>query len=217
MGEGVYTIGKQQRAKSDTEAGHSKAENYALRKLEKGIRDYDYEKMYIINSDGNVVAESKTNRGDKASMTVNGSVADGILTHNHPTHLLKGLAGRIGVTFSERDLITAIDDNLKEIRAVTPYNIYSIKRPKDGWGDKKKVKRLIKKSYKDAEEKTIKYFNTTGYKAARKVAVSSRNFDKAKETLENFLSRGELIYVHQGIKELANKLGWEYTYKKWDR
>lgn len=214
MGEGVYTIGKQQRAKSDTEAGHSKAENYALRKLEKGIRDYDYEKSYIINANGDVVAESKTQRGGKASMTVNGSVADGILTHNHPSHLLKGLAGRIGATFSERDLETMINENLKEIRAVSPNYIYSIKRPKGGWGDKKKVLKQINDLYREAENKTTQYFSTTGFRGAKKVAESTRNFEKAKETYESFQSRGTLIYTHQGIKKLANKLGWSYTRQK---
>lgn len=63
---------------------------------------------------------------------------DGILTHNHPSGQVYEEGSRalnLGMSFSLKDLETAIKGDVREIRAVTRYGYtYSLKRPSKGWG-----------------------------------------------------------------------------------
>lgn len=84
------------------------------------------EKLIALDAHGNVVLEQA---GDESSVIIPSShytiLKDATVTHNHPR----------GFSFSSRDLSTAADLDLAEIRAVgvaQPFT-YSLKRPLSGW------------------------------------------------------------------------------------
>ena len=54
-----------------------------------------------------------------------------VLTHNHPVWSDHGGYG--GTTFSAQDIVNAADTNAAEIRAVTPFGTWILRRPEGGW------------------------------------------------------------------------------------
>lgn len=116
--------------------------NYELTKavsdVESNIRkNKGHETGVLFNKDGNIVIDK---RGGSRSVQFTKHecllMNDGIFTHNHP-----GAWGyaendimRIGNSFSIQDIALAVENNLAEMRAVTPNYTFSMKRPEGGWG-----------------------------------------------------------------------------------
>ena len=108
MGEGVHTIQSvpktDRSALRNTDGGMNRQESFRVNQLESQIRGRKTEKGYIVDSNGNVIAESAKGKGSahSAKFYVSDMMKskDAILTHNHPTEgansgLYGTLAGRI--------------------------------------------------------------------------------------------------------------------------
>lgn len=103
----------------------------------------------------------------------------------------------IGNSFSKEDIMTAMEMNVKEMRAITPTYTFSIKRPKGGWniGDMKSFKREYKKIEKAVDKGMREYMSQRG---------------NSKTSIERAIA----TYYHKLNSELAKKYGWLYTKKK---
>lgn len=94
----------------------------SLERAEASIRNKPYETAIVFNASGKQIInkvgsehEIKFTRADVSSMK------GGVFTHNHPSGGTEAIA-----TFSRSDIDLATRSGLKEIRAVTKYNTYSL-------------------------------------------------------------------------------------------
>lgn len=108
-----------------------------IKQKEDEIMSRVTEKAYIIDDNGSVILEKTSNSVD--SVGFNRLELDlmnnNTLLHNHPLHAgtENTFMGRIGVSFSRQDIKTAINNNVKEMRVVTPTYQFIMKRPAEGW------------------------------------------------------------------------------------
>ena len=217
-----------ERSDRDINAGHNRAEDVTLSKIERtnklGINGK--ENAMIVDSHGKVVLDTanspyfkKSRTGVKSNslgtLMMAKAAKDSIITHSHPNNPRSGLAGRIGNTLSSTDVANAVRWDAKEIRATTPTYTYSIKRPKGGWGT--------------TPEDVIRTFGRPGraydhvdgtYSIVGGSGLYGDVFRKGTEYLSQHgytrsnVSRADTIYQHQALKELAKKYGWSYTRKR---
>lgn len=164
--------------------------------IESTIRNNEFESRAIIDAKGNILSYD---RGDKKQ--VGNTLADiynmrdNVVTHNHPAEF--GGNYKVGGSLSADDITLAVFANAKEMRAVSGQYIYSLKRPKVGWGAsessvKKAIKKIDKKLQAEASSYISKYKGKTGTAVAR-VGV---------------------LINHQRNKELAKLFGWDYSRTK---
>lgn len=175
--------------------------NYELTKavsdVESNIRkNKGHETGVLFNKDGNIVIDK---RGGSRSVQFTKHecllMNNGIFTHNHP-----GAWGyaendimRIGNSFSIQDIALAVENNLAEMRAVTPNYTFSMKRPEGGWGIS--VEELMK-LYND-ENRNLRLEFT------RRIN---------KDTLT--ISQASATHFHILWKRLSKKLGFDYSKMK---
>lgn len=207
MGEGVSTVGKGRRKVDrsylhDTDGGLNRQEAFRINQLENKIRNRKTEKGYIIGSDGQVIGESiKSTRGSCSFYVkdmMNGK--DAVMTHNHPNaEMGNTLAAQIGLPFSNDDLERAVRYDMKEVRAVTPSYTYSIRRPKNGWGDERTISRELRNWKREADRNYYAYRN----------APYRRNASM-KETWD----RGNVGGQYSAWKNTLKALGWTMTRRK---
>lgn len=123
----------------NTEAGMPQMQKQAVLAKEQQIRRNRDESTHVYNDAGQEVLmlQGKGNhvqveRSQVAAVyrTMNNMV----VTHNHPTTKYPTGIKSIGNSFSRPDILTSINGNVKEMRAVTPKYTYSFKRPANGWG-----------------------------------------------------------------------------------
>ena len=215
MGEGVHTIGQGVRKTDrsylrDTDKGLNRQEAFRINQLESKIRNRKTEKGYIVDANGNIIAETVNGTAHKAKF-YNRDLAkseNAILTHNHPTEgadsgLYGTLAGRIGLPFSEQDLKVAAEFNLKEVRAATPTYTYSIRRPKGGWGDKKKIEEALRKHHINASTQANSY-------ALKQGVYRTSDMQRRKEIVD----RANVGIQYSLLKQLAKDMGWEFTRRR---
>lgn len=92
----------------------------AVLNVEASIKGEAREHIYVFTQKGKLLASNKGTSNQVAIDVPKNS----IVTHNHPA----------GSDLSKSDVINAIEANASEIRAVTTKGVYSVKRPKGGWG-----------------------------------------------------------------------------------
>lgn len=120
---------------------------------------------------------------------------DNVVTHNHPVKFTGNY--KHGGSLSMEDVTLAVYANAKEMRAVTGSYVYSLKRPKTGWGATESVvKKAIKKIDKKVTTEVGSYI--ANYKGNSGTAVA----------------RAGILIEHMRNKELAKMFGWEYTRTK---
>lgn len=196
--------------KANTDAGLNSAQKAAADKTENAIRNRKTEVAYAIDSNGNVIKVSGKGTRSKATVNVSMIPQDSVLTHNHPGEEDRpiynrsgkkigvggggqGMGARIGSSITGDDIRVAIKSNAKEIRAVTPYYTFSIRRPKDGWGVNGDD--FLKEWYREVQN----------YRA--------RNVGYARSGREQ-LGRFNAVMAHQATRKLAKKYGMTYTRRK---
>lgn len=168
----------------------------SLRSIESGIKTLSVEHSYILDEHGNILAHNigDTNRveGDYERFRDKNV----IITHNHPED----------VSFSDADIITAVNVNAKEIRATANGHTYSLKRPKGGWG--------IPKGTFGALKITGEYM---GHSSEHRGTWQSTLLKKAKagdsDTMawvHSQLGKGQ----HYAVSKMAKQYGWKYTINK---
>lgn len=186
-------------ARGATEKGYSHALAKAVLDIESKDRNLQREHATVFRPDGSEVFNKG---GDNSSVSFNFAemmkMKDAILTHNHPNVAKSHWWGGVGSPFSKADIMAAVNCDLAEIRAVTPTYTFSIKRPKGGWGNLKKV------------EARYKALQTKYTKNENKYVADGKDY----KTKSQRKDRAHLAKWHQIVRDLSKEFGWEYTKKK---
>lgn len=171
--------------------------NEKLTKVVSDIEDIirknkNFETLVVVDKRGNVILDKK---GEEREVNLDSTdlkqIKNNIITHNHPRGYAydEGNPRRIGQSFSPADLRLAYYNDASEIRAVTPFYTFSMKRPLGGW------------NINDAEFAGI---------------VSQARFEVDVE-LKKAIKRGTIttdtanaIYFHLVNKKIAKQCGWIY-------
>lgn len=161
----------------------------ALASAEASIRHNKYETGVVVDSNGNEILR-KGGGSRNVGFTDNelSLMKNAIFTHNHPYGLTD--------SFSSSDIRSAIKANVAELRAVTPSYTFSLKRPKEGWGNVAEVMADYSKAKYKIDERMRRY--KSRYKGNKSTA--SR--------------RATIVETNLVIKELSKTRGWKYSHKK---
>lgn len=194
MGEGSHVYGADRRA---TEQGYTQKMVRNVVGFENQIRRNKDESLHFFNSKGDRLLDIQ---GKGASVDwgphKDKIPKNAIITHNHPRGLGKKGVAAIGSSFSQQDILTAIKNDAREIRAVTPTYTFSMKRPKGGWG-------LTPKEFLDSFAKVHYKQGDYGKDYLNKTNWGDVNVDRANIT-----------HFHFVMRTLAKKHGWTYTKTK---
>lgn len=120
---------------------------------------------------------------------------DCIITHNHPRGwgAPENSMMRIGNSFSPEDIYLAVNNDVEEMRAVTPNFTFTMKRPNNGWGiDLEKLKKVV-----TVENKRL-----------------INEFRKRIWSATTTPTKASIIHYHTLWKRIADKLGWSYSKEK---
>lgn len=179
---------RSQSQRGATERGYTNKMVKNIVGMEQKYRRNKDETLHVFNSKGDIVT-SIGGKGAEVRFNSKEIPRNSILTHNHPRSLgAKGIR-RIGNSFSDADIVSAVKVNAREMRAVTPTYTFSVKRPKGGWGVSP---REAKKAFADANRRVFsqgeKYLQKTGYN-------------------ESNIARAEVTHFHKVMKVLSKKYG----------
>lgn len=180
-----------------TEQGYSNTMRKNILGTESSIRMNKDESMHVFDATGRKLTTVQ-GKGARVSFDSRTIPRDAIITHNHPRAIGRTGIMSFGNSFSRADVTSAAALNAREMRAVTPTYTFSIKRPKNGWGDPIKIDRAYKKIEKDLIKENQRYINK----------ASSR--DRAYTRI----TRADATHFHQIITRLAKQMGWDYTKKR---
>ena len=163
-----------------------------LSNREKEIKDSLNERMSIFDEKGKELYRNENGDATSVSFSEGKQFMKGnIYTHNHPS----------GSSFSERDLVVAATYDVKEMRAVSKGVTYSLKSSKFQWGLYGKDKQgTIGVAWSDAKKRVTSRLKdyVFGYKGNKQQA----------------LDRADRIMGHMVVKEVAKKMGWEYSHSR---
>lgn len=167
-----------------------------LASIENDIRkNKNFETAVIIDSKGNVLLD-KRGQARSVSFTLDEAklMRNNILTHNHPGgwRFPEGSMLRIGNSFSDADILTAIRNNMLEVRAVTPNFTFTMRRPEKGWPNWNEAKDRMKEL--DFE--------------------LTRDFFKRINTGKTTMAKCEVVHYHTLWKRFAHEFGITYTKAK---
>lgn len=191
------------RQKQDVNAGLNPKQIATLSKLESKNATRKTEQINVVDENGKVVfSKNGTKRRVNLYPWEAAQLKDKIVTHNHPAEPLlgKGLAARIGLPINGVDLATAIRNDAKEIRASAQGYVYSIKRPKNGWGNIKAA---------DVERDFNFAWNQSNVWSKRYVMGGKTYDDKL-----NRQGRYNVGVQSSIMRELAKKYGLNYTRRR---
>jgi hypothetical protein len=97
----------------------------ALARAEPSLRSGTVERLFAYDLAGNEVLRLDGTQDEvKIPRAAYGMLRDTVVTHNHPG----------GHSFSEDDVITAVELDLFELRAVSRDFTFRLRRPERGWG-----------------------------------------------------------------------------------
>lgn len=150
---------------------------------EQSIRANNYETAFEFDSDGNLL---QTSKGGSGSVAMGVLKPNSIVTHNHPS----------GASFSKTDVMTSFNANLSEIRAVGTKRTYSLKRGKEGWGDRSKLIPAISRAEIRTREKLTMHI--------RRGAAISEKEQKVR------IRQANELHWHLVWKAVAKEMGYEY-------
>ena len=155
-----------------------------------------YETAVAFGKDGEIVL-NKDGKSRHVNFTVDEcrKLKNAVMTHNHPSgwsYPEKSIR-RIGNSFSEDDILLAVQWDLSEIRAVTPNYTFVLKRPEKGWGI---TPDDFHKTYKSVE----KLIKEEGYAYVDKMDYTELSCDRAG-----------IVHFHKLNRKLAEMFGWEYS------
>ncbi len=167
--------------------------------IENEIRlNKSFETAVVFDEDGNMIINKV---GDETSVSATPEeikkMKDGIFTHNHPRGYSypEGSILRIGNSFSREDIMFAINANVSEIRAVTEYYTFTLKRPENGWPDLRTASLYYS------------HFNMELRKQFGAVIDKSTNQQLT-------IDRANTVHYHIVAKNFSKHFGIEYTKQK---
>lgn len=204
-------------SKWNTEGGLTKAQKETLERVEKNAGNLDSEVLTIVGDNGEILYQTSGNANSVTIPTDKEYLQkDAVVTHNHPGYFNTSLWGdtlatRVGSSFSQGDIIAAIDGNVKEIRAVTKGGyIFSLKRPASGWGIDKSPSWKLKL---ENEIKSLTFKNEDRY--AYNTDSKDYYIRQANRVETADRARIKILARHRTVQELADKYGWNYTRRRW--
>ena len=189
----------------------------SLASVENSIRYASVEHGAILDENGNVVWQGSDNKN--GSVWIPHDIAkDRIVTHNHPIDVKTPGKERAdgGGSLSRNDIMVAIRDNTKEFRAVTGNRVYSIKRPKTGWGVEAGD---MGRGYNYKGGKAVSTPSMKKIENAYRIAKSNVEFRlsryvKSQGNTKAARDRAFSIKWHLVNKEFAKATGFSYTSTK---
>lgn len=190
-------------SRDKTMRGYSSVLAKSIKAREDEIRGLGREHLSIFDENGNEVFR---NIGSKTRVGTNPALEkDNIVTHNHPSMDTKGMQRPDnGGSFSRQDIIGSIQNDAKEIRAVTSTYTYSLKRPAGGWRSG---------GWKDGEfiGNDARVYKTTSQKVTKQLQSYVFNYKGDSKVAAR---RARSVYAHLISKEFAKTAGYEYTKQK---
>ena len=167
----------------------------AVSDAERTIHKQRYETSHAFDPDGNPLF---TNDGGKDYVYISPAALDKMrgknvtFTHNHPAgwDFPPSDPRHNGNSFSWEDIDVAMTVNAKEIRAVTPTRVYTMKRPDMGWS-----RPATQKAYQAANTET-------------RVA-----FTKAIQGKQMTIAEAESQHIHKVWTDVAAHIGATYGYE----
>lgn len=178
-----------------TEEGYTSTMRKNILGMEGKIRQNEDEGLYFYTPRGRLISFMQGKGGNVAKQEGFVIPQNAIMTHNHPSGLSQTGIKRIGNSFSRTDMITAVANNAKEMRAVTPTYTFSMKRPKGGW---RATPQEVLDAYLDYEGKV---------RAELGSYVDRRGYSQTAQR------RAEVLHWHKVNKLVADHFGWKYTKK----
>lgn len=173
--------------------------NDTLKKIIMKIDNLDVEHGYLVNSSGKILFKTTDNKernvwiGDKLANLTSNVIRDSTFIHNHPVNYFVGNIPVLS-SLSVYDLATNAAYDMNATIAVDPIYIYTVKRPKSGYG--KFVNRTFTKYYWDISDKLQDEMK----KQILDGKMSIRNYE---ENLEHLIA-----------KQVCNHFGWIYSRTK---
>ena len=189
-----------------TEAGLSKAQSKTVREWEEAHRNDRIESVAVVDADGNLnPLGDPIKRGSQGSGQVeiltDRIPENAIITHNHPSAGMTGIAGRVGNALGRADVATAIGNNAKEMRAASPGYIYSVKRPASGWGVSASE---FKKAYdKERRKQMEEYEGKLPY-----------GWESSRDEVARVNSRFSVTMADNTMKAISKKYGFTYSRRR---
>lgn len=167
-------------------------------KSERSIRMNKFETLIAFDAKGKVLFSKKGEQYEVSGLSNNElrALNNAIVTHNHPRSLGERGVRAIGNSFGDVDLSTAIANNVREIRAVTPTYTFSMKRPKGGWGV------------------SVEKFRETHKKVNREVRAEFERYLWNQGYSDEAIARVETRHYHEVNKRLAKLFGWNYSKRR---
>ena len=169
----------------------------AVIKIEDEIRmNRTFETSVAFDKDGKIILNKQ---GESRSVSFTKEecerMKDAIVTHNHPSgwgYPEKSIR-RIGNSFSEDDILMAVQWDLSEIRAITPNYTFVLKRPERGW-------RVAPDDFHQAYKSVDKVIREEGNAYVDKMGYTELSCDRAS-----------IVHFHKLNKRLAEMFGWKYS------
>ena len=150
-----------------------------LKKITMKIDNLDVEHGYLVNSSGKIVFKTTDNKertvwiGDKLANLPSNVITDCTFIHNHPVNYFVGNIPVLS-SLSVNDLANNAAYNMNATIAVDPIYVYTVKRPKSGYG--KFVNRTFTKYYWDISDKLQDEMKKTNFRWKTKYSRIRRKF-----------------------------------------
>lgn len=140
----------------------------ALALVEPSLRNGTLERLVAYDLQGNEVLRLDGTADEvMIPRAAYGMLRNSVVTHNHPG----------GRSFSEEDIMTAVELDLIELRAVSREFTYRLRRPGRGWGARAMDE--LQDAY-DAASRTVDHLVATG-RATQEVAGQLAHHELAKQ------------------------------------
>ena len=198
---------KAKKEETQRKKAERRAKNYKLMlQREDQIRLNDFETMHIYSP--GTMKKKITIPGDKYEVAVpkehESKLKNAIVTHNHPRgwEYSESDPRHAGNSFSNGDVMAAAFHNVQEMRAIAVGHRYSLKRPKEGWGNWRDVKGVLEEAEKDARAMIQGKIQT----------IMERDGEVAAEA---FLPFAEAMHHDEKMKIFSKMYGATYTKEPW--
>ena len=186
----------------------------SLASVENSIRNASVEHGAIIDENGNIIWQGSDQR-DGSVWIPHDLEKDRIVTHNHPLQGKNKGKDRVdgGGSLSRNDLMLAVRNNVKEMRAVAGNRVYSLKRPAKGWGiDYGDYGRgYMYKSGNLVSTPSMKKIENAYRIAHKNVEYRIDKYVKGSKDRQTAQRRASTIRWHLENKEFAKITGFSYT------
>lgn len=179
----------------NTEKGYTEEMRKNILGKEREIRNNKDESLHVFSARGKLLLSLQGEGTNVYNKNGEKIPQNGIIVHNHPRSIGKSGIMRIGNSFSSTDMASAVRNNAKEMRAVTPTYTFSMKRPRGGWNaTPQQVRDAYNKYDARTQDEFMRYLNKRGWS-------------------NSAVQRAQVLHWHRVNQLVAKEFGWNYTKK----